>query len=101
MNYDEIAGKTYQVVYRIAAQNTASGTPEERYGDITERLKGMRAATLAHEFEDTGHVATSTWVVRSMQARAVDLTNELKGRLTAKVDILRVVEIVSENFAEI
>jgi hypothetical protein len=101
MTYDEIAGKNYQIVYRIAAQNTTSGTPEERYADITERLKGMRAATLAHKFDDAGHVATSTWVVRSTQARAIDLVSELKGRLTANIDILRVTEVVGDNFAEI
>ncbi len=101
MRAAEIIGKTYQVVYRIAGQDTTSGTREQRYEDITERLKKMEAATLEHEFKDASHVATSTWLVRSDTTRAVELVAKLKGRLTANIDILRVTEVVDGNSAEI
>ncbi|PJG47220.1 hypothetical protein CAF53_02410 [Sphingobium sp. LB126] len=101
MRAAEIIGKTYQVVYRIADQDTTSGTPEERYNDITGRLKKMEAATREDEFEDAGHVATSTWLVKSNKARAADLLAELRGRLTANKDLLLVAEVVKGNRAQI
>jgi hypothetical protein len=91
----------YQIVYRVADERTAAGSRQERYEAITELLRSMNADEVSIKFADASHVATSTWVVVEQETRASSVLDKLRGALTPGIDILRIVEIVPGNEAEL
>ena len=94
-------GRHYQIVYRVADQRTADGSRQDRYDGITELLRSMNADEVSTRFADASHVSTSTWVVVDDEIHASSVLDKLRGSLTPGVDILRVVEIVPGNEAEL
>jgi hypothetical protein len=91
--------KPFEVSYRIGEEDTAEGTAKERYDALIARLKTLPAAAPRKHFADKGHIATSSWIVRSSDATPADLGRKLARGLNAKVDILDVMRVeVSTRF---
>ena len=89
----KITTKPFEVSYRIGDKDTAEGTSKERYDGLIVRLKALPAAARRKHFADSGHISTSSWIVRSSAATPAILGRRLAKGLNAEEDILDVMRV--------
>lgn len=87
----------YHVSYRIKDKKTRHGTSQERYDDLVGRLESLRPVDRAGPFEDDGHTATSSWLIRASDTSAAALGAKLAKKLTPGEDLLEIEEVVLSN----
>lgn len=85
------------MTYRVSGRETTTGPSDFRYGDLVERLRSLEASE-GGGFMDRGRTSTSAWRVR-YQGGAQELFDRLKSAVTAKFDLLEVVEVDPSNEA--
>lgn len=98
---DEIvaAYSTYQVTYRISGKTTATGDPRQRYEELISRLAAWQGIERG-PFEEGGHTSTSAWIIR-FRGTARELFAHLASAVTARYDLLEVIEVRPENEAKL
>lgn len=91
--------RNYQVTYRVSGKPTATGDSEDRYDELVRRLAQLEGVERGR-FDDTGHTSTSARIVR-FAGTAPQLLDRLKSALTARFDLLEVIEVVIGNHARL
>lgn len=94
-------GKAYLVIYRLADRRTAHGTYQERYDALVAKLEKLPAVLRRGHFEDEAHIATSSWLVRSLAGTAAVLGQRLSRGLTPGTDLLEVLPVVHNERYEL
>lgn len=91
--------RSYQVTYRISGRQTATGESHARYADLIDRLAQLEGVEPGR-FDDKAHTSTSAWIVR-FAGSAQQLLETLRSAVTARFDMLEVVEVVADNHARL
>lgn len=90
----------YLITYRIV-DDAPCGTREERYERLVEELRDSYGASTGNYFRDEGHVATSSWTIRTRETTAAAVCRRMSAHLVAGQDLLEVFQIVIENQARL